>query len=124
MEFMRHYSLPSEAEVECAEFRVVQQVAAMLAESFDNAVIHTIIDFAKQEGITDLFLIDKEFVKTALLREIERRKEGDEYAPTADVVEVVRCKDCIYQEGCWQKVDSEYGMKEIVYCSHGERKEK
>lgn len=78
MEFMKYYSLQRDAEVDCAKFSVVQQVSVMIAESFDNAVIQTIIDFAKQEGITDLFLIDKEFVKTALLREIERRKKGGE----------------------------------------------
>jgi hypothetical protein len=78
MEFMKYYSLLRDAEVDCAKFSVVQQAAVIIAESFDNAIIQTIIDFAKQEGITDLFLIDKEFVKTALLREIERRTEGDE----------------------------------------------
>lgn len=44
--------------------------------------------------------------------------------PTADVVKVVRCKDCKYQDECLQKVDCEYVMKEIVFCSYGERKEK
>lgn len=28
--------------------------------------------------------------------------------PTEDVVEVVRCKDCKYQDECLQKVDYEY----------------
>jgi hypothetical protein len=42
--------------------------------------------------------------------------------PTADVVEVVRCKDCKYQDECLQKVDCEYLNREIFYCSYGERR--
>ena len=41
----------------------------------DEVVLEAIIEFAKSEGITDLYLLDKEFVKTALEREIARRKE-------------------------------------------------
>lgn len=40
----------------------------------------------------------------------------------ADYVEVCRCEKCKYQDECWQKVDCEYAMKEIVYCSYGEQK--
>ena len=43
-------------------------------------------------------------------------------APAADVVEVVRCKDCTE----WDKDECEcshwYGFKENDYCSYGERK--
>lgn len=43
------------------------------------------------------------------------------YAPTADVVEVVRCKDCchIFDGDCpitWEKTDDDF-------CSYGERRE-
>lgn len=41
----------------------------------------------------------------------------------ADFVEVVRCRKCKYQDECWQKVDCEYALKEIVYCSYGEPKD-
>lgn len=43
--------------------------------------------------------------------------------PTADVVEVVRCKDCTE----WDKDEYEcshwYGFREDDYCSYGERKD-
>jgi hypothetical protein len=50
-----------------------------------------------------------------------------EYAPTADVVEVVRCKDCIhYQKGSC----NHFGyylyasdVEENDFCSYGERKQ-
>ena len=49
--------------------------------------------------------------------------------PTADVVEVVRCEDCIYEEECGREVlVNEYDNDKAVditgflfYCSHGER---
>ena len=48
--------------------------------------------------------------------------------PTADVVEVVRCKDCIYEEDCGREVlVNEYDDKAVditgflFYCSYGER---
>lgn len=58
-----------------------------------------------------------------------------ENAPTVDVVEVVRCKDCIYHTGddecthgrwdIWSD-NSDYGLypeaMEMDYCSYGERK--
>lgn len=52
-------------------------------------------------------------------------------APTADVVEVVRCKDCKRQDYCYQTVSymkvrlgyNEYGAKPIEWCSRGERRE-
>ena len=45
--------------------------------------------------------------------------------PSADVVEVVRCKDCKwYQNGFCDKVDALLGLiRDNDYCSYGERKE-
>lgn len=44
-------------------------------------------------------------------------------APTADVVPVVRCKDCTE----WDEISSEcshwYGFRENDFCSYGERKD-
>lgn len=45
--------------------------------------------------------------------------------PPADVVEVVRCKDCKYEKTCCQNIidDPEGVPVQIDYCSHGERRE-
>ena len=53
------------------------------------------------------------------------------YAPTADVVEVVRCKDCIHKEHCHETIAhtrihdgfKEHWSEPIEWCSRGERKE-
>lgn len=54
-----------------------------------------------------------------------------ENAPTADVVEVVRCKDCKHQEHCYETVAHirhhagfiEHWSETIEWCSNGERRE-
>lgn len=49
--------------------------------------------------------------------------------PRADVVEVVRCKDCIHNDQCkhrvvmWVESPMNTWHKDIDYCSFGERKE-
>lgn len=50
--------------------------------------------------------------------------------PTADVVEVVRCKDCIYARERYEKLECINGLSfrntynsPNMYCSYGERKE-
>ena len=46
-----------------------------------------------------------------------------ENTPSADVVEVVRCKDCKHNDRCNQYV-LHYGDEcELAFCSYGERKE-
>ena len=49
--------------------------------------------------------------------------------PSADVVEVVRCKDCIHNDQCkhrvvmWVEDPINTWHKDIDFCSYGERKE-
>lgn len=67
-------------------------------------------------------------------REIKRMVDN---APTADVVEVVRCKDCIFgkvdTEGSgsvqcsnrdtpWHRYNEAFAMAQNDFCSHGERR--
>ena len=52
----------------------------------------------------------------------------DKIIPTADVVEVVRCKDCEYwddHERCdfWSSIMSPHYPEKNDYCSYGERAE-
>lgn len=44
-----------------------------------------------------------------------------ECSPTADVIEVVRCKNCIYREGSVCNYSSVY-VRPNGYCQWGERK--
>jgi hypothetical protein len=55
--------------------------------------------------------------------------EVKSYVPSADVVEVVRCKDCIHNDQCkhrvvmWVEDPINTWHKDIDFCSYGERKE-
>lgn len=44
----------------------------------EQQILKEITDWAKEHNIDTVYLIDEEFVKTALLNEIERRKELQE----------------------------------------------
>jgi hypothetical protein len=79
MEYMKHYKFPNEkfdfVEGKCT---YTEKMFAKIVDMRDKAIIDCVVEFAKEQGITDLFLLDAEFVKTALIREIERRREGEQ----------------------------------------------
>ena len=75
MEYMKHIELENIDEV-VNGYEIRKSIVAQIVDVTDKVILETIIEFAKSEGITDLYLLDKELVKTALEREIARRK-GD-----------------------------------------------
>lgn len=70
--------------------------------------------------------------------ELTYYRKGYIKSPTADVVEVVRCKDCVssrplnrndrfearYSDGCIYCMRTDEGVAKDDYCSRGERREK
>ena len=52
---------------------IKHKIQAQIADLNDKAIVQAIIDYANKQGYTDLFLIDEEFIKSAMLHEIERR---------------------------------------------------
>ena len=75
MEYMKHIELENIDKV-VNGYEIRKSIVAQIVDMTDKVILETIIEFAKSEGITDLYLLDKELVKTALEREIARRK-GD-----------------------------------------------
>lgn len=59
-------------------------------------------------------------VEEAIAEQVSVFEEAIEEAPAADVVEVVRCKDCKYQDICLVK---NLLSADLKYCSDGERSE-
>lgn len=53
--------------------RYEEKFAVKVLDMQDRALINAVIDFAVREGITDLYLIDEKFVRSALFREMELR---------------------------------------------------
>ena len=70
----------------------------------------------REDLLNNLKQFAPEYLKPLIVSLIEKQ-------PTADVVEVVRCKDCTE----WDKDEYEcshwYGFREDDYCSYGERKD-
>lgn len=52
------------------------KVAAKVADLTEKTITQSIIEFAREQGYTDLFLIDENFVKSAIFHEMERRNNG------------------------------------------------
>jgi hypothetical protein len=55
--------------------RFESALVARVCELADNAICDAIIKYATEQGYTDLYLIDEEFIKSAILHEIERRQQ-------------------------------------------------
>lgn len=68
--------------------KYTEKISYQIVNNRDKQLFGAIINYAKQTGITDLFVVDEEFVKTALLNEVERRKGVSHSTPIADVAEV------------------------------------
>ena len=52
-----------------------RKLGVQIAEKVDNEIMAKIIEIAKEQGCTDLLLINKEFVAEAIEREMERRSK-------------------------------------------------
>lgn len=77
MDYMKHIELENIYEV-VDDCKIRKNIVAQIVDMTDKVILEAVIEFAKSEGITDLYLLDKEFIKTALVREIARRKGGAE----------------------------------------------
>lgn len=51
---------------------VIRKMAAQVADMADTVIYQTIVAAAKEEGITDLYILDKQFVLSALREKLER----------------------------------------------------
>lgn len=54
----------------------IEKMMAQVVDMADEVILQALIDFAKENGFTTLFLIDKEFMLSAIKHEIERREKG------------------------------------------------
>lgn len=50
------------------------KIAALLLDMTDEAITDAIVEAAKNEGITDLYLLDKQFVMEAIKEKMEREQ--------------------------------------------------
>ena len=132
-----------------AGYGCLMEIAAQATDLADKAIVDCIVQTAKEAGITDLYLLDKNFIRLAIMSAIEDTQNykasfeqvAEKYSKiqdkmlNGDLVEVVRCKDCKH----WSYAQSinrhecnifngaydwiGYPTKEKDFCSYGERKE-
>lgn len=53
---------------------ITQKIVVNIESNIDNAIADEVIAFAKRCGVTDLVLLDRQFVLDALVHENERRE--------------------------------------------------
>ena len=56
-------------------YNIKYNIKAQVNNIADKTIYDAIIKYATEQGITDLFLIDEEFIKSALLNEMSRREK-------------------------------------------------
>jgi len=56
---------------------ITVKISAQVADMTDSAIVEAILQVAKEEGLTDLYLIDREFILRALRNELERMVKED-----------------------------------------------
>lgn len=66
---------PNEPKFDFDANTVTQRIYAEAVNMQDEAIVSACIRAAKEAGITDLFLIDRQFVIDALIEKMEREKE-------------------------------------------------
>ena len=65
-------------ENEAGMFSIITKIKAQTVDILDAITVDEVIRVAYEEGITHLFLLDRDFVIRALKNEIERWKEENE----------------------------------------------
>lgn len=83
--FAEHIKFPTQttdfsADLPKIEFKILAQVMDIC----DKVIYDAVVDFAKEAGISDLYLLDREFVRTALINEAERRAKEEVEKPLSD----------------------------------------
>lgn len=78
-----------------------------ILDTTNRAVVDAVIEWAKAEGLTDLYLLDREFVKAALLEKIARDKGTDRWI---DDGPASKCPTCGFS------CNDEYYLGKGNYC--------
>ena len=58
-------------------FVIQRKFAAMMVDNYDNLIMDVIVETAKEEGITDLCILNKQFVIEAIKEKLEREGYGE-----------------------------------------------
>ena len=73
---MQHYEF-SKPRYHLDFDKVGRLIRAMVVNTTEWAIVDAVIEAAKEDGISDLYLMDRKFVLDALREKIEREKEKE-----------------------------------------------
>lgn len=90
-EFGLHINLPCSLEFDNGITSAIQKVAVQMQEKIDDTIIREITKAAKEQGITDLYILDKKNIIAAMQKQmpmkvLETTLHGN--------VEAYHCKNC------------------------------
>lgn len=90
-EFGTHISMPCNLDFENGIASAIQKVVVQMQEKIDEAIIREIVKAAKEQGITDLYILDKQNIMAAMRKQmpmkvLETTLHGN--------VEAYHCKNC------------------------------
>lgn len=114
--FGEHFQFPPHVEENALEVKLLFKAAVTSYDSvnkeIDEMVIREIVQAAKDNGVTDLTILDRKFILEAL---IEKR---DRMNGKTDAVPVVRCRDCKFSRPP-SALTQQYGVPGTLTCTHG-----
>ena len=65
----------NDIEYDMDAYSIINKIKAEIVDVYDDVIVQACIDAAKEEGIHDLYLLDKKFVMDALREKIQRTKQ-------------------------------------------------
>lgn len=73
-----HYHLEKPLDFVDGPFNIIQSVQAQVVDMTDRLIMEAIINEARQNGIDELYIMDKKFILEAITEKLERMK-GENY---------------------------------------------
>lgn len=70
------FEVTPQINVDDGVYSVQQKVLAQCVDMVDDAIVQAVVDVAREEGISDLYLLDKTFVVNTLTKAIKEYNEG------------------------------------------------
>lgn len=69
---------PNEPDYDFDAYTMIQRISAKAVDLQNEVIVAACIEAAKEAGVTDLYLLDKQFVAEAIQEKIEREMEKED----------------------------------------------
>lgn len=92
--FQSYYKLNNDIlEGNDTTYTLHKEILAQCVDLADREIVNAIVDAARENGVTDVYLIDKEFILRAIKNELERMKEETSIETSYDGSNDIRSRD-------------------------------